>query len=239
MLQGNNGTNGYHHGNEPPNIIRFPGNEPPAPKKRVPMFNLPPFTKILIGVIIAIHFCVWGLSLINPGTEYLIYSYGGFVPASWSGSLPFMWWTPLTLISFSFLHGGWLHLGVNTLMMMAFGSGVEKWLGWKRMLILFAGSSIAAAFFQFISAPNSPIAVIGASGAISGFFGAMILMMKQQRALGNSENSIMPFVLIWILTSVIFGMMGAPDGTPIAWLAHIGGFLSGMGITWLMIRKSR
>ena len=146
--------------------MSLPGRENP----RVPMFNLPPFTKFLIGIIIAIHLCVWGVSLINPEIEYLIYNYGGFIPASWSGTLPFMWWTPFTLLSFSFLHGGWLHLGVNTLMMMAFGSGVEKWLGWKRMLILFAGSSITAVFFQFISAPNSPIAVIGASGAISGFF---------------------------------------------------------------------
>jgi membrane associated rhomboid family serine protease len=203
------------------------------------MFNLPPFTKILIGVIIAIHICVWIAGLIDPELKYLIYTYGGFIPASWSGALPFLWWTPLTLISFSFLHGGWLHLGVNALMMMAFGSGVEKWLGWKRMLILFAGSSLIAVLFHFISAPRSAIAVIGASGAISGFFGAMILMLKQQRELGNPGNSIMPFVFIWILTSALLGIMGAPDGTPIAWIAHIGGFLGGMGITWLMIRKSR
>ena len=62
-------------------------------------------------------------------------------------------------------------------------------------------------------------------------------MMQQQRALGNTRNSIMPFVIAWVAVSILFGYMGAPDGSPIAWLAHIGGFVGGLAVTWQMIGR--
>lgn len=248
MVQDNNhepnDTNGSRPSDEnEKNIIRFPAGGADSRKKmgeakplQPPMINLPFFTKNFIALFIAIHLCVWGSGFINPDWPNMIYDFGAFIPASWSGAFPFQWWTPLTLVSFSFLHGGWLHLGMNVIMMAAFGAGIEKWLGPKRFLLLFAGSTVAAIFVQFAISPSSPAGIIGASGAISGFFGGLLIMMKEQRALGNQKNSILPFVIGWVAISVVFGLMGAPDGSPIAWFAHIGGFFGGLGITWWMRR---
>ncbi len=246
MVQDNNheanNSNGSHQSDdEQKNIIRFPAGgidkikKASAPKSsQPPMINLPPLTKIFIALFVAIHLVVFGSEFINPDLPNTIYDFGAFVPASWSGVFPFLWWTPLTLVTFSFLHGGWLHLGMNVIMMAAFGSGVEKWLGSKSFLILFAGSTLCGILIQFAIGPSSPAGVIGASGAISGFFGGLLIMMKEQRALGNQKNSIMPFVIGWVVISVLFGLMGAPDGSPIAWFAHLGGFFGGLGITYLM-----
>lgn len=246
MLQDNNGShngmNGHGHGHEPKNIIRFPDAKERSNKKtdpstpKVPMINLPPVTKYFVTAFLVIQVAVFVTSLIDPELENLIYIVGSFTPASWAGLMPFAWWTPLTLITFSFLHNGWFHVGVNTVMMMAFGTGVERWLGWQRMLVLFAVSTLGALLCHFALYPHSTTGIVGASGAISGFFGALLLMLKQQRALGQ-KNSILPFIILWIVISVVFGMMGAPDGGEIAWVAHIGGFFAGLGTTWWMLRR--
>lgn len=238
MVHDSNGTNGHAHNDGTENIIQFrPRPEKPEGPSHPPMINLPPLTKLFLGAIILVHLCVWCIGYINPSLEGLIYGYGAFTPASWSGTLPFEWWAPLTIITFSFLHGGWLHLIVNAVMLMAFGAGIEKWLGPRKMLLVFIGSSIVALLFQFLSDPSSQASVVGISGGISGFFGALLLMLQQQRMLGNSNNSILPFIIIWIIVSVVFGYMGAPDGSPIAWLAHVGGFFGGLAITWLILGR--
>ena len=239
MLHDNNGSS---HLKTSENIIQFrplpdKNNQKNSGPSHPPMINLPLFTKFMLGAIIGIHVIVSAISYLSPDLFDQIYFHGAFTPASWSGTFPFMWWTPLTVVSFSFLHGGWLHLAVNSVMLMAFGSGVEKWLGAKRMLIIFSVSSVIALLFQFASAPHSMAGVVGISGGISGFFGALLLMMQQQRALGNTRNSIMPFVIAWVAVSILFGYMGAPDGSPIAWLAHIGGFVGGLAVTWQMIGR--
>lgn len=235
-----NGTNGHHHAGDVKNIIQFP---PKRDKKdnpsHPPMINLPPLTKILLGLIIAVHLIVTAIGFISEPTQEMIYAYGAFTPGSWSGAVPFQWWTPFTVVTFSFLHGGWLHLIANAVMLMAFGSGIEKWLGQKRMMIIFAGSSVIALLCQLAADPSSSASVVGISGGISGFFGALLIMMQQQRLLGNSKNSILPFIALWVVISIIFGYMGAPDGSPIAWLAHIGGFFGGLLITWLMLGRPK
>lgn len=250
MVQDNNheanDTNASHASNEDEkNIIRFPAGGADSLKKAAaqkpsqpPMINLPPLTKIFIALFVSIHAGLWALEWADADLAGAFYDYGAFIPASWSGVFPFQWWTPLTLVSFSFLHGGWLHLGMNVIMMAAFGAGIEKWLGTKKFLLLFAGSTLFAVLVQFATDPNSPAGIIGASGAISGFFGGLLIMLREQRALGNQKNSIMPFVIGWIVISVVFGLMGSPDGSSIAWFAHIGGFFGGLGITWWM-RKPR
>lgn len=200
------------------------------------MINLPPVTKIMLSMIIGVHLAVFLLGLLNSDLVDKIYGYGGFTPAVWSGDILFQWWTPLTLLSFSFLHGGWLHLAMNTLMLAAFGSGIEKWLGPRRMLQVFVVSSVCALIAHFVFNLHSGSTVIGISGGISGFFGALLIMMRQQNALGNTRNSLMPFIIIWIIATVAFGMLGAPDGGDIAWVAHLGGFFGGLGFTWWMLK---
>ncbi len=221
------------------NIIRFPGRKPPpSGKSHPPLINLPPITKFMLGLMIGVHIGVVLAGFYDKNLEDAIYMHGGFIPASWSGSgIPFEWYTPVTLLTFSFLHAGWIHLGINTLMLAAFGSGIEKTLGPKAMLQVFVASSAAALLAHFVFNFHSPSVVVGISGAISGYFGALIMLMKQQAMLGNANNSMMPFILIWIVTTIGFGMIGAPGGGDIAWIAHLGGFFGGLGMAWWLLSR--
>jgi membrane associated rhomboid family serine protease len=222
------------------NIIHFRQKEKGTPQHRPPpMFNLPIATKFLAGTLIFIQLALAGLTLtIFPDAENYAYAIGGFVPASWTGAAPFFWWTPISIILFSFLHGGWLHLGVNSLMLVSIGSGLEKAIGVKHYLFIYFAGTLFSALSHFAFAPFSTMPIIGASGGVSALFGAMLYMIKTNQATlnGNRGNSMLPVVFVWIGISIIGGYLGSPNGSPVAWIAHIGGFLSGIGLMMMLLR---
>jgi membrane associated rhomboid family serine protease len=96
------------------------------------------------------------------------------------------------------------------------------------MMLFFLITSLCAAAFHFVLAPTSPDTVIGASGGISGLFDAVLVMLHAQGMLPAGRFGIWPFAALWIGLSFIFGIMGGPDGSTIAWAAHIGGFCAGL-----------
>lgn len=219
------------------NIIPFKAKIPPKVEKRKhpPMINLPPVTKILMCILVGVHVLIWGISsTVFPALQDISVFYGGFIPSSFTKTFPFQWWVPFSFITYALLHGGWLHVIVNSVMLAAGGSGIERMLGAKKLLIIFFGSSVLAALTHFAFYPSSDMPIIGASGGISGLFGALIYIMQQMR----QGQSLWRIALIWIGVSVITGMMGAPNGMPVAWLAHVGGFLAGIGIAMQLQKKS-
>ncbi len=196
-----------------------------------PMINIPPITKWLIGFILAIHILV-GVAL-NPEQGTWVIEHFGFTPEKFhDGNIDI--YALSSLITHMFLHGGWMHVVMNLFMLAAFGSGVEKWLGSRRMLILFFASGLLGVAAHYILNTASAYPMIGASGGLSGLFAASIVMInKGQREMGG-RIGILPFALLWIALSIGFGMMGAPDGSAIAWAAHVGGFLGGFLVLKLM-----
>lgn len=192
-----------------------------------PMINMPPVTKYLIGVML-VCFIATGVALPPEQADSIIAQYG-FVPEKFSNGafdLP----TMLSPITHMFLHGGWMHVIMNIFMLAAFGSGVERWLGSKRMLILFFASGLFGVGAHYILNTASTYPMIGASGGLSGLFAAAIVMLNRgQREMGG-RIGILPFALLWIGLSIGFGMLGGPDGSAIAWAAHVGGFLGGFAV---------
>lgn len=190
-----------------------------------PMINLPPFTKIMVLVLVVIHAA---LSVQNPEMRYWIIEHFGFTPAYYTGDLAFGWPALAGPLTFTLLHGGWVHLLMNAVMLMAFGTGLERWMGWEKLLLLILGCNLAAVLVHTGLNIGSTDPVIGASGALSGMFAAAIIMMQQQSGfLGNGKYRYAPLIAVWIGIAVLFGMMGGPGGESIAWAAHIGGFLAG------------
>lgn len=224
------------------NVVRFTPRKDSTPPRKPqrpypPMFNIPPVTKYLTGFILLLYAVLWAISLtIVPDIMQYMALFGGFVSGSWTGAVPFWWWSALTPVTSIFLHGSWMHVGVNVLMLVAIGSGAEKWLGARRYLILFVLSCWIALLTHLAFSPFSTMPIVGASGGISGLFGAVLLGMRNGTSGMNSN--MMPIIIAWIAISVFMGLMGAPDGSSIAWVAHIGGFLGGIGIASVMIKKS-
>ena len=82
--------------------------------------------------------------------------------------------------------------------------------------------------FHFIV--SSPLSItIGASGGISGLFGAMIFMMHQFGALQSKGRSLVIFAGVWIVILMLTGIfMDGADGSKVSWGTHVGGFLGGL-----------
>lgn len=134
-------------------------------------------------------------------------------------------WSPLT---YAFLHGGLLHLIMNGAIALAIGSHIERLVGSGRLLILFAAGAVAGALaFGAISHTSAPL--VGASGAVFGYFGAVKRWEWRFIALYDLPQrrfwtSIAGLTIINVL--LVFGYQGGA----VAWEAHLGGFAAG----WLI-----
>lgn len=213
------------------NIVSF---QPRAKDKtpREPIFNMPPATKWVLAAIVGIHILV---HIVLPHGAYnWIFAHLSFVPARWGATLPFEIFTPLTPVTYMLLHASWLHLAMNSIMLLAFGSGIERWMGARRMIVFSVLCGLIAIATHFAFNTGSIQAVVGASGAISGLFAAALVMINRGHSELGGRFGILPFIVLWIGISVAFGMTGAPDGSAVAWAAHVGGFLGGFAILKLM-----
>ena len=220
-------------------IIRFeprkpgqpqPPSEDPSMRRRPePFFNLPALTQKLIFLLI-IHLFI-GLFL-SPGEVLQLFRGYGFVPGRYTGAIPFEWQAVIAPFTHMILHGGWMHLGMNMLMLAAFGSGTERILGTRAMLKVLVASGLGGAVFHLIVFPAASMPMIGASGAISGLFGAVIVLLNKAQRLAGAPmgaNIVWPLATLWIGITLIFGIfVPGPGGQDVAWTAHIGGFLTGL-----------
>lgn len=230
------------HNRHPALALSFRGendNLPPPGRgsvTREPFLRLPPGTAGLVALIVGLHALI---SLIdNPAITIWIYYYFGFVPGAYAGAFPLGWSAFTSPFTYNFLHGSWLHVAMNTGMLLAFGAGVERWMGSARMVLFFLVCGVLAAFVQFLFTPGATTPVIGASGALSGLFGGALVMMQRVGAIGNGPRGLLPLAAVWIGISILFGLMGGPDGSVIAWPAHIGGFVGGLLLVRFVLMRT-
>jgi rhomboid family protein len=145
-----------------------------------------------------------------------------------------------TLVTSMFIHAGVLHIVGNMLYLFIFGAAVEEAMGHGRFLCFYLASGIAAACAMVAFAPHSHVPVIGASGAIAGVLGAYFVLYPRARILTLLPLFIMiyfleipavVYLLVWFAAQLYFGLgtSGASAGG-VAWWAHVGGFLFGMGL---------
>jgi membrane associated rhomboid family serine protease len=193
--------------------------------------NLPPALMWLIGINVAVHLL---RELLGDSTDQSLILAFGLVPANYtSGSGDFLSLI-LSPITYQFLHGGWVHLGVNMVTLAAFGAPLERMLGVRRFVLFYLSAGVVAAFIHVLFFPASPDPVIGASGAISGVFGGVLMALRQ----GGQLTSLLPVAAIWIGLTVFFGLFGGGPGSggePVAWTAHIGGFVYGLLVLRLFL----
>jgi membrane associated rhomboid family serine protease len=208
----------------------------------------PYVTWSLIGGCVLVF--LWQVSLGTQEGERAIFEFGmiparlfGYAEISPALDVVPAWATTLTSM---FMHGGWLHLGLNMLFLWIFGDNVEESMGHVRYLIFYLLCGIAAALAQAIVHPGSTIPMVGASGAISGVLGAYVLLHPRATVrvlivLGifvtMAHLPAMIVLGIWFLTQILSGAL-APTGQPgVAFWAHIGGFVAGMALVPLFKRS--
>ncbi|MEM2386486.1 MAG: rhomboid family intramembrane serine protease [Candidatus Bathyarchaeia archaeon] len=143
-----------------------------------------------------------------------------------------------TLVTCMFMHADWWHLLGNMLFLFIFGDNVEDIFGHGGYLVFYVVCGVSAAFAHIASLylgltyPADPtIGVVGASGAISGVLGAYLVLFPKAKILTWVAYFILPipailFLGFWFLLQWLYGSFEV--GSPVAYWAHIGGFITGM-----------
>jgi membrane associated rhomboid family serine protease len=126
-----------------------------------------------------------------------------------------------------------------------FGDNVEDRFGHINFLIFYLLAGTAATFAQYSVSPGSAVPNVGASGAIAGVLGAYILMFPQSRVnvlVGRQIVAMPAFVVLgaWIALQLISGVgtIGNADVGGVAYMAHIGGFVAGLLMTFIFRGRS-
>ncbi len=147
----------------------------------------------------------------------------------------------LTLLISMFMHGSWAHLLGNMLFLWIFGDNVEDYVGHIRYIFFYLICGVIASLAHvgatFALGHELRVPTLGASGAISGVLGGYLLLFPQKRVtviLFRFLTEVPAYVAIgiWFLFQIIngLGMLGDETGGGVAYGAHVGGFIAGLGL---------
>jgi membrane associated rhomboid family serine protease len=208
----------------------------------------------IVTVAIVIACCVafaWELGLgAGSGDAALnrLIADWGVVPArltaAW-GRGDFLSADSATLVTSQFLHGGWLHLLGNMLYLWIFGNNVEDRLGRLGFLLFYLAGGVLAGLAQVAVDPGSTAPTIGASGAIAATLGAYLVFFPGARVtslvfLGFFYQLFkIPAAIVlgfWFVLQLVdgFASLGVAQSGGVAFFAHIGGFIAGAFVAWLV-----
>jgi membrane associated rhomboid family serine protease len=222
----------------------------------IPLRDANPTRRFPILTIVLIAACVvafaWELGVEASGGEEalgrLFLEYGA-VPARLTTALDagdLLSGAALSVVTSMFLHGGWLHLIGNMLYLWIFGNNIEDRFGRLGFLVFYLAGGVAAVVAQVAVDPTSPIPLVGASGAIAATLGAYLVLFPRARVLALVFLGFfyqlleIPAVIVlgfWFVLQLIegFGSLGASSALGgVAFFAHIGGFVAGAVVGWLV-----
>jgi membrane associated rhomboid family serine protease len=129
-----------------------------------------------------------------------------------------------------FIHSNFIHIAFNMFALAYLGVYAERAIGVTRYILVYVVSGIIAALFHGVIASyilhNGNVILIGASGAISGVFGIAAVA-------GNRS------AYYWLFLQIVFAIIGSVSALPIAFTAHVSGFIAGVVITKVVINIER
>ena len=205
-----------------------------------PSSSRPVVTVLLIAVNIAVFF--YEISLDPFSRNHLIAVYG-MVPDRLD---------PVSLATSMFLHGGWLHIVGNMWFLWIFGDNVEDILGHWKFLLFYLLCGVAAGMAHVLLNPFSRIPTVGASGAIAGVMGAYLVKFPRARIttlvplvvfLTTFELPAAAVLLYWFVIQFFSGVgsiaYSHQSAGGVAWFAHVGGFLAGILLIYILPKRER
>ena len=221
-----------------------------------PMFDVPSVVAVTVAVLASIH--AIREFILPESVDLAVLAWFAFIPArydptplveAYPGGIAADAWT---FVTYALLHGNWLPLGLNAIWLLAFGTPVARRFGAARFLSFFAMAAAAGAIAHLVTHTGERAPMVGASAAISGFMAAAIRFVFQPGGpldLWHARDGtahlvpaaplraalrdprILAFLAIWFGLNLLFGIGSLPifDGEqPVAWQAHVGGFLAGL-----------
>jgi membrane associated rhomboid family serine protease len=197
--------------------------------------NLPPATRTLIIANVAVYLLqlATGTALIPLFALWPLGTASAIGPETGAGF--YLW----QLVTYGFLHGGFLHLFFNMFALYMFGGAIEQLFGTRRFVVFWFVCVITAAITQLVVtgiAGPTPFPTVGASGGVFGLLLAFGLFYPRQRVVLIFPPIPMPAWLFVTLYGALELYLGVTDSQAgVAHFAHLGGMLGG----YLMIRLWR
>jgi membrane associated rhomboid family serine protease len=182
-------------------------------------------TKVLIGINVAVFF----VQLVSSSVTARFELVGAFPPPPSIAVLGVADGQYYRLLTATFMHGGYLHIGFNMYALYLFGPTLESALGRFRYLSLYLLSALggSAASYTF-NAPSQ--GSLGASGAVFGLLGAFFIV---NRKFGRDNSGLL------VLVAINLGLAFLPGFGNIDWHAHVGGLITGALVASAMVYAPR
>jgi membrane associated rhomboid family serine protease/Zn-finger nucleic acid-binding protein len=180
-------------------------------------------------------------------TVFLLQIYGPIDTYTWAlvpGRLRHEgdWWTLGTSI---LMHGAWVHILGNAYFLYVFGDNVEHLFGRARFLAFYLVAGLVGAVAQAWLSTKTALPVVGASGSIAGVLAAYVWAFPRQRLFQvilwiQLKVPVWIYLGVWVIFHIVMGLFGTGQGAEgVAWFAHLGGFLVGLGVTPLVLAWRR
>ena len=229
--------------------------QPRVPSRREPMFTVPVVISAVLGVLLVIH--VIRLTLPDVTDQWLVLALAfipdryGSHPQPWPGGTASAVMSPMTHM---LIHGDWAHLALNGSSLLIFGGLLARRMPAARFLAFTVYTGVAGAFVFWVFNRELEAPMIGASGAIAGMMAAALRVMfsaiasapsrKAARMIRTapwlipvkglaatlSDRRILVATAIWFMVNALAVVgLGTPAASgPVAWEAHVGGYLAGL-----------
>ncbi len=207
------------------------------PPTSSPMITLPRAIKVMLFIMILVQLA---LTVLPPAqANWLINTFG--LALFWNDQ--FLTHRLYTLLSYAFLHGGWLHLLFNGLWIATLGSQIYRFLEFDRFLILVTLCSVAGGLAQSFAHWGELTLTVGASSMVFGLIGAAGHIWVAPRALNAADRlrKLIAFSAVMMALNLGYAYLGAPGdgGSAISWEAHAGGFFAGLFLFPLLMPRPR
>jgi rhomboid protease GluP len=185
------------------------------------------FTTMMILLINSALFVGTTLLSRTVGEQNALYAFGAkFGPAIVQGH---QWWR---LVTAGFLHGGLLHIAMNSWVLFDLGAQVEEIYGAARLIVFYFVATVAGFALSLWWSPG--VLSIGASAGLMGLIGAMIALGVRNP--GSAGSAIRGMYIRWAVYILIFGLL---PGFNVDNAAHIGGLAAGFGAAYIAGMPSR
>jgi membrane associated rhomboid family serine protease len=227
-----------------------------------PMLNVPGVVLIVLAVLIGMHVLFWALG--ESAQVWSLYALS-FIPVRLGGgqTIPYPHGAQIwTFFTYALLHADIYHLGSNSIWLLIFSTPLARRLGPWRYMLLLAGSAAAGAVAMLALNYGKFLIIVGASASVSATLAAAIPIMfapgfrmgashkvnyERLRVLSPQQVLQSPralaFAAVFLVMTLFTGASMAMTGTAfleernIAWEAHLGGFIAGILLFYLLDKK--
>jgi membrane associated rhomboid family serine protease len=215
------------------------------PTRRKPFVTLS-----LIALNVIVFFQEPGLGDNLAGAKYFIEN--APIPCQLEDTCPAaLRWIPevgfggflVSIVFSNFLHAGILHIAGNMLFLWVFGNNVEDHLGHIKYLLFYLAGGVAASFAHILTHLSDVVPSVGASGAVAAVMGAYILLFPHARVkvlvpifviFTVVQMSALAVLGLWFVYQFLIGAQELSGATAVAWMAHVGGFVFGVVVMFLL-----